>query len=272
MTTRDPGAVKKVFEHTVTVNATAEAVWKALADGEELKRWFPIEAGVMPPGPDGEGGAVFLSWGPACEGEAPIAIWEPPRRIGWTERHDDGAVMISVEFHIEGGGGDRTVLRVVQSGFGQGAKWDDYYDSIANGWKYEFESLKHYLARHRGEDRACCWLPTPAAMPMASAWQRITAPGAVVTGGSLDGHEVGKPYRFTGPDGRKYSGLCVRAVPDKMFAGTVVELDDALMRIEIERSGTHSMPFFWLSVWGPKRREVPRIGEVWSDALKKALG
>jgi uncharacterized protein YndB with AHSA1/START domain len=261
----------KVFEHAVELEASIEAVWKAVSTGDELRRWFPIDARVKPPGRDGKGGTVFLSWGPACEGEAPITIWDPPRRLGWNEKHDEGAVLIAADFHLEGRGGS-TVLRLVQSGFGKGAKWDDYYDSISNGWKYELRSLRHYLARHRGEDRRCCFLPTPAAMPTAAAWERLVAPGALVKEGSLGGWAEGQAYRFVGPDGRKYSGVCERSVPEKMFAGTVSELDDALMRIEIERSGAGaSQPFFWLSIWGKKSGMVDEIGAAWQGAMGRAL-
>lgn len=266
----NPEAARPPFEMQVTLDAPVEAVWKALADGEELRRWFPIDARVTPPTAE-KAGSIFLSWGPGCEGEGPIAIWEPQKRLLWTESHEGGAVMIGVDFHLEGRGG-QTVLRLVHSGFGRGAKWDDYYDSISNGWKFELSSLKHYLDRHRGRDRVCTWMPTPSAMPMAQVWKAIAPEGALVSGGSLDGHTEGGAYRFTGPDRRVYSGKVLRSVANKVFAGTVSELDDAVMRIEIERNGEGTMPFFWLSVWGEKGKEVPAIGEAWRAAMAACVG
>ena len=50
--TKRSRAVEKVIE----LNAPIEAVWKALTDGQELARWFPLEARVTP----GKGGTKHL--------------------------------------------------------------------------------------------------------------------------------------------------------------------------------------------------------------------
>lgn len=265
----DPGA--RMFESVATIDAPADIVWRALSDGEELKRWFPIESRVTPPGPDGRGGSIFLSWGSACEGEAPITIWEPQRCLAWTESHEGGAVQIAVEFHLESRGG-QTVLRLVQSGFGRGAKWDDYYDSISNGWKFELKSLGHYLARHRGADRSCVWLPVPSSLSMAECWARLANHPGLLKQGSMTGWTEGREYQFAGPDGNLYSGICLRHVDGKVFAGTVQELGDAVLRLEIERMGAGCMPCFWLSIWGPRRNSVTIIGQAWNDAMRQLVG
>jgi uncharacterized protein YndB with AHSA1/START domain len=199
----------KVFEHSIHLDAHVAEVWRAISDGEELKRWFPTDARVKP----GVGGSVFLSWGPACEGEAPITLWEPGRALGWTQTHpgDNGApVQISSQFFIqadpERGG---TVLKVVQSGFADGSRWDDMYDSIANGWKFEFKSLRHYLSRHKGESRASLSNPIQAPLSVAQAWRKLAAPPprGLLKRGSLDGYIEGDFFEFTGPDDRVYRGI-----------------------------------------------------------------
>ena len=48
-------------------------------------------------------------------------------------------------------------MRLVHSGFGAGAEWDDEFDSISNGWKFERRGLRHYLQRHFGKDRRVAW-------------------------------------------------------------------------------------------------------------------
>lgn len=265
----DPGA--RMFESVATIDAPADIVWRALSDGEELKRWFPIESRVTPPGPDGRGGSIFLSWGSACEGEAPITIWEPQRCLAWTESHEGGAVQIAVEFHLESRGG-QTVLRLVQSGFGRGAKWDDYYDSISNGWKFELQSLKHYLARHRGVDRSCVWLPVRCSLTVAECWARLAGVPGVLKQGTLTGWTEGDEYQFTGPEGNRYSGICLRCLAGKVFAGTVRELGDAVLRLEVERTGSGCMPCFWLSIWGAGRGSVGTVGQAWHDAMRQTLG
>ena len=260
----------KVFEHSIRLPIPIQTVWKAVSDGHELGRWFPIEARVTPPSGAGKG-KVFLSWGPACEGETEIQIWEPPSHLGWVESHEGGAVQIAVDFYLQAAAGGETVLRVVQSGFGHGAKWDDLYDSISNGWKFEFASLRHYLTRHLGQDRRCEWLPIPSPLPIEQAWRELAGVDKLVKQGSIDGHQPGDEYRFVGPDGRTYSGKVLRNITNKGFAATVRELDDALIRIEIERSGPLCMPCFWISIWGDKSVEVPKIAASWRSAIERLV-
>ena len=50
------------------VHASLDAVWRALTEADELRRWFPVDARVSP----GVGGSIWLSWGDGAEGEAPI--------------------------------------------------------------------------------------------------------------------------------------------------------------------------------------------------------
>lgn len=267
--TKSPG--RKVFEHSVLVpGVDAATVWRALSEGEQLKQWFPIDARVRP----GAGGGVFLSWGPGCEGEAPIVKWEPGRVLGWEETHPDaqgaGAVKICAEFHVSADparGG--TVVRVVQSGFGQGTKWDDMYDSIANGWKYELFSLAHWLTRHRDKTRAMFW--APCELPAERAFEVIAEDGALVRGQDLSRGSAGEKFEFEGPDGVRYSGTVVRMIPGRSWVGMVSELDDALLRIEAERMGPGSMPFVSLSIWGPKKSESERLQAAWSGRLKEVL-
>ncbi|MGB0035915.1 MAG: SRPBCC domain-containing protein [Candidatus Acidiferrales bacterium] len=87
------------IEKEIEIAAPIEAVWKALTDDEELKRWFPLEARVEP----GKGGKIFVSWGADCEGTAPIEIWEPNRRFQWVESSTGQPVV--VEWSIEKRGG-----------------------------------------------------------------------------------------------------------------------------------------------------------------------
>ena len=51
-------------EHEIAIDASAEAVWKAITDAEELTRWFVETAKVEP----GVGGSFRISWGGGEEG------------------------------------------------------------------------------------------------------------------------------------------------------------------------------------------------------------
>ena len=86
-------APSRAVETELTVDAPAEAVWKAVADAEELVRWFPAQAEVSP----GEGGSVRLAWDGNWASESRIEIWEPPRRLRTvTEQRPFGAPEVGV--------------------------------------------------------------------------------------------------------------------------------------------------------------------------------
>ena len=53
----------KDIDLSIEIDASPEAVWRAISDGEELGRWFPLEAEVVP----GVGGTVTVAWGPVLQ-------------------------------------------------------------------------------------------------------------------------------------------------------------------------------------------------------------
>src|SRR5579862_6931761 len=113
----------RVTSIEIATTATPDQVWKALTDPVELSRWFPLTAKVKP----GVGGEIFLSWGPDCEGKAPITVWEPGRKFAWKEGAEGDPRGVTVEWTIEAREG-KTCVRMVQSGFdAQSAEDEEYY-------------------------------------------------------------------------------------------------------------------------------------------------
>lgn len=129
--------------HEITIEATPEEVWRSLTEADRITRWFAPEVRIEP----GLGGKLFLSWGAGMEGEGPIHLWEPNHRFGWTE---PGVKPKQVEFEIEGKG-DVTILRLVQSGFGEGAKFEDEFEATNGGWRTYFRILKFGLEHHKSD-------------------------------------------------------------------------------------------------------------------------
>src|SRR5436189_5816676 len=124
----EPTKKTRTVRKEVRIKAPASAVWKALTDAEELVRWFPLDARVKP----GVGGGIWVSWGPGMEGDGKISIWEPGRHLQQESKSMTGEPL-TLDYYIETEGGE-TVVRLVHSGFGEGAAWDDEYDSIDAGW------------------------------------------------------------------------------------------------------------------------------------------
>lgn len=228
----------RAFQMALDLDATPDDVWRALTEAEELVRWFPTGARVTP----GEGGKMVWSWDNMWDWETRIDAWEPGRLLRLVQEdarpYDaQGRILppgeaeparIAMEFTIETHQG-KTRLRLVHSGFGHGAAWDDELEGITEGWQAELRALRHYLQRHRGRNRLfkLAWVTTK--MPRDAAWARLLGPGGFrVTPAEP---EAGRPYQVEVPGGQRFSGNVELYLPRQTVAGTVRELDDGWFRL-----------------------------------------
>jgi uncharacterized protein YndB with AHSA1/START domain len=254
--------------HEIEIDATPEAVWKAITDPEELANWFPISAEASP----GPGGTITYHWGHEFTAALSILEWTPPRhlRTTWME-----AVMpqdsdreerrrVAVDWYLEGAGG-KTVLRLVHSGFDPEASWEDEFDGTRRGWTYELRSLRHYLERHRGVRRRSFWVRAPFAAGPHAAWEAFTR--RLIREGSAEGLRIGSPYRFTLASGDVVEGETVILLPPTDFAGTATGLGDALWRFGYEVIAGKAELHLWLSAWWQEAGAVRALEERWTKML-----
>jgi uncharacterized protein YndB with AHSA1/START domain len=225
----------------VEVRAATGVVWRALAEAEELKRWFPVDARVTA----GPGGSIWLSWGPETEGTGAITAWEPGRRLGWEE--DRRVARIAVDFHLEATGG-RTIVRVVQSGFGGGPEWDDEFHMTDGGWSYFLAHLKWYLERHRGTPRDLVSLREQVALSRPVAFSRLERALAGVGSQPL-----------------------VESRATQQLGVTVPDLNDAILFVEVEPAPTGSRPGLWLSTYGLPAGRLEAARREFSALYRRAL-
>ena len=228
------------FDMSIDIDAPANVVWSALTEARELTHWFPLEARVVP----GEGGSMHWEWGGDWGGESKIAAWEPNRRLKLVETrqgfdadgkpldragdHRDLVVEVTLESHA-----GTTRVRLVHSGFGAGADWDDELDGVSNGWQIELRCLKDYVEKYRGRDRLFAWARASSDLPQEEVWTRLIGPEGVCLqvfppeGGSctegMDGGNHTEPH----PRGFHLQAERSRArytlnVRDQRFAGDVV--------------------------------------------------
>ncbi|HYH33217.1 MAG TPA: SRPBCC domain-containing protein [Pseudonocardia sp.] len=135
------------LEKRVELDAPPGQVWEAIASGPGISAWF-VPHEVEPRA----GGAVEQDYGGGFTTRGRVTAWEPGRRFayGAFEQPDDGRPDYAYEFLVEGRAGGGTVVRFVQSGFLDGAGWDDEYDAFDAGWNLFLGNLRSYLRYFAG--------------------------------------------------------------------------------------------------------------------------
>ncbi|MGP0068207.1 MAG: SRPBCC family protein [Isosphaeraceae bacterium] len=252
------------YEKTFEVMAPAEAVWRAITDGEELTRWFCKEATCD----EGVGGHHRIDWGGGAIGTGIITVWEPGVHLR-TEavRPDLGQPTMSeppepyaIDWYLEHEGGV-TRVRMVASGFGEGPDWDHEYDGTFYGWDLFHKTMKHYLENHRGQPVGNVVLYAVLGITPAEAWVRLMSADGLVKEGSLDEIAVGTPFRFVTGQGDVLQGDVRNYVPGRTFAAMVESLNKAILNIEMSTvPGRGHFLYLSLMTWGLPKAEVDALG------------
>jgi uncharacterized protein YndB with AHSA1/START domain len=263
-------------EHIVTIDASPEAVWKAITDGGELTNWFPTEAEVKA----GQGGTIRMGWGPELSGLLQIQVWEPGRhlRTTWMEPEEpaestgqptEGSAMalydrdnearrrLAVDWHLEAKGG-KTVLRLVHSGFSTSEEWDDEYDGTNRGWNYELGSLRHYLENHAGRSRTLTWIRTPTKFSANEVWQRFMSPEGLLREGKVESLGAGDRYAIQLAGGDRWEGVIHNQLPPHELSGTIANLENSLFRIGFETCFAEPEALLWIASWDSSHQPVLR--------------
>jgi uncharacterized protein YndB with AHSA1/START domain len=146
--------MSRSHETIIDIRATPEEVFRAITEPEQIKKWFAPIVRVDPR----VGGEYFISWDPAMDGGGSIiSAWDPYSHFaGYSDRSvayncdgkpvDTGVVQrMAVDYHIEALGDGVTRLRLVQSGFGPEAAWEDEFEATKTGWADFLKKLKEVL-------------------------------------------------------------------------------------------------------------------------------
>ena len=179
---------RKSIEVEIEVDATPEAAWRAISQGDEVARWFPLNAEIEPR----IGGKYYIDWGPDMAGTGKITEWEEGHRIVYNEEYPgaDTEVPVAVEYTVEVRDG-KTFVRMVNSGFSADDDWAAYVDTLDSGWRYFMWNLKVYLEHHDGTPRRVVWKRRKIGVPKPEAWKRLLGPeGIVATDAPAEGGPV----------------------------------------------------------------------------------
>jgi uncharacterized protein YndB with AHSA1/START domain len=155
---------ERVIDLSVEVPGTPEEVWEDIATGPGITSWF-IPIGVE----EREGGEVTFDWGDYGRQSGTVAVWDPPRRVVF-EGPEEGGSALAYEWLIEARDGGTCIVRLVNSGFGEGEQWDEQYHGMRLGWQLFLENLRILRTRFPGR-RAHARIPTVMVPgPQDAAW------------------------------------------------------------------------------------------------------
>ncbi|WP_028478609.1 SRPBCC domain-containing protein [Nocardia sp. CNY236] len=132
------------IELEVSLPASPEQVWDAIATGPGIDSWFMGRNEVDP----FEGGVAAMDTGGRRE-EAMITAYEYGARFATRSTTAEDGQFMACEYLIEGRDGSSTVLRVVHSGI-LGDSWQDEYDALRRGWPFHLHVLREYLTHFAG--------------------------------------------------------------------------------------------------------------------------
>jgi uncharacterized protein YndB with AHSA1/START domain len=138
---------------SVEVVGTPEEVWAAIATGAGVSAWMHhTEIDGRPGGRFAYDMGLDSRPGAGLNDTGRVAAYEPPHRfategVRWAPANGAPPAELATEWTVEAREGGICVVRMVMSGFGPGAAWDEEIEGMAGGMRAALESLRRHLAR-----------------------------------------------------------------------------------------------------------------------------
>ena len=217
---------EKRIELQVEVPGTPEEVWEAIATGPGISAWMhPAEV------EERAGGSFSYDMGDGMRSTARVTGWEPPRRFAqaeeWTtERSGDEAsgrgrsetATLATEWIVEARAGGTCVVRMVMSGFGAGAGWEDEIGGMTEGMSVALELLRLYMTHFRGERGTWIRAFGNRPGPREERWEALA--GAL----GLAQAEPGQPVTSSGDGVPELAGVVEQVIDARWHRGVLIRI------------------------------------------------
>ncbi len=175
-------------EHEARVGAEAERLWSAWADPARIAGWF-VERAV---GRAEEGGRVTWAWDRfGLEVEQEVLVADAPGRLVLRSPQPGGGASV-LEITLEADGGE-TVVRVVQSGFGEGPEAEAARKGAEGGWVLALAMLGHYVERWYGRTKAEVVVMRPVSVGCEGVAPHYRDPSRLSEWLALEGRSITGP-------------------------------------------------------------------------------
>jgi uncharacterized protein YndB with AHSA1/START domain len=261
----------RMMQLEMRTTASPEQVYQAWADPVKLSQWFTDDArGEAKPGSTMYW--MFEKFGYEIPYEVVDAVPGKLLALGG-ELPGRPPFLLEVIIERQGAGGE-TVLRLVNSGFLDGGKWDEEYEGVASGWEISLALLRYYLERHFGEAKRTFLAMEPAQFSPGDMLKWYTEPELIAEwlASSVSGlqppSEVGVPVRIPlAPGGRTIGGETL-AVTRREVAFSW-EAEDVVLELKAFMMGPKPVVSVRGTAWQPDLARFTAIEREMEGALKR---
>lgn len=252
------------IEAEIRTSATPEEVWRAWTDPAAISRWFTDEArGEAKPG--GTLVWVFRGFG---EVPYPVVVADPPARLVLAgDIPGRGPFVLEILIRQSAG---TTVVRLVNSGFLDGAEWNEEYEGVRSGWAGSMALLKYYLERHLGAHRQAALILRPASVGPEELYRCFSEGDELASWLTREGAlgERGEPAALVLPDGTRLSGSIIAAT-GREKAVTWEEEDGAVVELKGFGATGGRMVGVRLTTWGLDAGRLARVERLFAPAVER---
>ncbi|MEO6715358.1 MAG: hypothetical protein ABIM89_18310 [Mycobacteriales bacterium] len=240
MTSEEPGYVE------VTIGAPVDAVWHALRDRDQLRRWhgwhFESDGGL-----DREIDVIYFD----------DAVESADQR---TLEVQGGDVFVLSE------DGERTVVRLTRAPRTGESEWEAFYEDITEGWTTFLQQLRFAVERHHGVDRRTLFF---------SGEPTATGPDVIESLGFAEAAAtpVGDKYEAQTPAGLMSGEVWFRS--DNQVGLTVEQWGDGLLVIGRQPASErrpHGGGMAVLTIYGVDGAAFAAVQVEWTDWWNAAYG
>src|SRR5687768_8011886 len=245
-------------------SATPEQAWAAWADPEKIAHWFVDRAyGDVRPG--GVMTWVFEQF--KLEIPYPVLEAKPPEPLVFGGEIP-GFPPFRLEITIRRDQGD-AVVRLFNSGFREGAQFDDEYQGVDSGWRLALGLLGYYLENHFGTPKQTLLIVQPASYRFADVLPWFTDESKLsrwlTKSGSVDTHR--DPVHLVLQTGEVIHG--------KVLAATATELavswpdSNAVLEFKAFAMGPTRMIGVRATGWGVSAERMRALGADLNAAVAR---
>jgi uncharacterized protein YndB with AHSA1/START domain len=262
----------RMLQLEMRTSASPEQVYQAWADPTKLSQWFTDNArGEAKPG-------SMMYWiFEKFSYEIPYEVIDAvPGKLLALGGELPGRPPFLLEVVIEQQGGE-TVLRLVNSGFLDGGKWDEEYEGVASGWEMTLALLRYYLERHFGEPKRAFHAIEPVKYSPGDMLRWYTDPELLAEW--LAGHvpglqapsEVGRPVRIPLVEGNRTIEGETLAVTRREVAFSW-KAEDIVLELKAFMMGPNPVVSVRGTGWQPDPERFGAIEREMEAALKRLAG